>query len=724
MAAQVYYSPFIPAFSSNGAPVPGALLNFYLSGTSTRTPVYTTSGMTVELSNPVEADAAGKYPNIYLDEDITYRVVQTDADGAQLGDIIDPYVPGQALKGETGEPGANVLAAGLFTELSTMSIPVDTDLIQTSGHTVAGVGAAIYSVGAIADPDASETAWSTNSANSRPIYLAETEPTVYMFGAKGDNTNNDRTAIQAGNDYLESIGGGVLRVPEGIFKTSGGIQLSSNVTLQGNGFGSIIRPQAGGMGSVTTSGVTVTAAIVLVGVSAAGVRDLTLDMATNAVTNGNGIQIGESNADDRSTDCRVDNVKVMSRDRHNYMVYVKCSDRNWVRGCTLIGHSSIPSSDLAGVEIYGGTGNKVIGNDVSYCNPGITLTQETATADSDLSDSVVALNRIDNCRNGIVVIHAASRSHTSSLIAKNIVNGSTNRCINVGVASTDARRILVLNNTCYAASGGGAFAMEGPNNSPVLGLSSSIIRGNLFSEGVGCTLQDCDPAFDNNTVEGTTGVLLQMIRSGSRVTRNTFANLPVGEIGIDMSDCTNAFVNDNDLYAITSNAVRLNSGCSGVEICDNRVRRAAGAQANAAIINGPAAAGTIARGNKVLLNPPTVKYYDIPDGCWADGQSINWAPASNSVNNLALPAGDLIVALTGSFPTAAWSITGIANGLEGKTTTFFNYTNYDLTLESEHASSTAANRIAGLDTVVPPNGSATLVYARHLSRWVVTALVA
>jgi hypothetical protein len=722
MASKVYYSPFIPAFSSNGAPVPGALLNFYLTDTTTRTPVYSDSGMTTELSNPVEADAAGKYPNIYLDDSVTYRVVQTDADGAQLGDAIDPYIPGQALKGDTGDPGGNVMAVGLFTELSSMSVDDDTDLVQTSGYNTSGLGAALYRVGAADDDPAAETSWSTNTSNGRPVYLAEDQPSVFMFGAKGDNTTDDRTTIQAGLDYLESIGGGMLRVPEGVYKTSGGLRVPSNVALQGDGFGSIIRPQAGGMGSVTTSSVTVTAAIVLVGVSNARVRDLFLDMATNAVTNGNGIQIGESAAAVRSSDCVVENVKIASRDRHNYLIYIKCADRNTARNCRLIGHTSIPSSDVAGVEIYGGIGNKAVINDISNCNPGITVTQETSTADSDLSDTIVALNRVDDCHNGIVVIQAASRSHTSTLIAKNIVNGSTNRCINVGVASTDARRILVLNNTCYAASGGGAFAMEGPNNSPVLGLSSSIIRGNLFSEGVGCTLQDCDPAFDANTVEGTTGVLLQMIRSGSRVTRNTFANLPVGEIGIDMSDCANAFVNDNDLYAITSNAVRLNSGCTGVEICDNRIRRAAGAQANAAIINGPAAAGAIARGNKVLLNPPTVKYYDIPDGCWADGQSINWAPASNSVNNLALPAGDLIVALTGSFPTAAWSITGIANGLEGKTTTFFNYTSYDLTLEGEHASSTAANRIA-VDTVVPPSGSATLVYARHLSRWVVTALV-
>lgn len=105
MAAQIYYPPFIPAFSSNGAPVAGAMLNFYVSGTSMRTPVFADDALTIPLPNPVVADGSGKYPNVFLDEAIVYRVVQTGPDGLQLGDEIDPYVPGQALKGDPGPTG-------------------------------------------------------------------------------------------------------------------------------------------------------------------------------------------------------------------------------------------------------------------------------------------------------------------------------------------------------------------------------------------------------------------------------------------------------------------------------------------------------------------------------------------------------------------------------------------------------------------------------------------
>lgn len=97
MASQIYYPPFLPAFSSNGAPVPGAMLNFYISGTTTRVMIYADAEMTVPLPNPVQANSAGRYPNIYMDAEGVYRVVQTGPDGIILGDAMDPYYPGQAV---------------------------------------------------------------------------------------------------------------------------------------------------------------------------------------------------------------------------------------------------------------------------------------------------------------------------------------------------------------------------------------------------------------------------------------------------------------------------------------------------------------------------------------------------------------------------------------------------------------------------------------------------
>lgn len=91
MAAQLFYLPFRPAINANGITVPGAQLFFYSTGTTTKLPVYTTSALTTELTNPVEANAAGVWPAIYLDNTQVYRVVLKDADGVTLDDA-DPYL--------------------------------------------------------------------------------------------------------------------------------------------------------------------------------------------------------------------------------------------------------------------------------------------------------------------------------------------------------------------------------------------------------------------------------------------------------------------------------------------------------------------------------------------------------------------------------------------------------------------------------------------------------
>lgn len=96
MASKVYYSPFIPTFNGNGLPVALARLYFFYTGTTNLAPIYADSAMTTPLANPVISDGAARYPNIYLNESITYRVRETGPDGTPLAADIDPYIPGQA----------------------------------------------------------------------------------------------------------------------------------------------------------------------------------------------------------------------------------------------------------------------------------------------------------------------------------------------------------------------------------------------------------------------------------------------------------------------------------------------------------------------------------------------------------------------------------------------------------------------------------------------------
>lgn len=94
MASKLYYNPFVPAFSNTGVAIARAKLYFYYTGTTTLAPIYADSALTVPLANPVKANLAGKYVNIYYDSSITYRVRQTDKNDAPIGDDVDPYIPG------------------------------------------------------------------------------------------------------------------------------------------------------------------------------------------------------------------------------------------------------------------------------------------------------------------------------------------------------------------------------------------------------------------------------------------------------------------------------------------------------------------------------------------------------------------------------------------------------------------------------------------------------
>ncbi len=90
MAARLFFSPVLRALDDNGNPISGALLQFYLTGGTTATPIYTTSALTTQHSNPVVADASGHFPPIYLSDAITYRAILKTAGGITIWDA-DPY---------------------------------------------------------------------------------------------------------------------------------------------------------------------------------------------------------------------------------------------------------------------------------------------------------------------------------------------------------------------------------------------------------------------------------------------------------------------------------------------------------------------------------------------------------------------------------------------------------------------------------------------------------
>lgn len=88
LADDNYFSAGSQQALVGGLPVHGATWSFYATGTTTPRPVYADPERTTTLGSVVTANAAGRFPEVYLDPSITYKAVL--ASPAATLDTIDP----------------------------------------------------------------------------------------------------------------------------------------------------------------------------------------------------------------------------------------------------------------------------------------------------------------------------------------------------------------------------------------------------------------------------------------------------------------------------------------------------------------------------------------------------------------------------------------------------------------------------------------------------------
>src|SRR6185503_9588549 len=80
------------ATDKSNLPIPGAFLSFYATLTSTPQPVYSDSALSILLTNPVQADSNGLFPEIWLDDSLPpYKAVFASPDAN------DASVPGSTI---------------------------------------------------------------------------------------------------------------------------------------------------------------------------------------------------------------------------------------------------------------------------------------------------------------------------------------------------------------------------------------------------------------------------------------------------------------------------------------------------------------------------------------------------------------------------------------------------------------------------------------------------
>lgn len=171
---------------SGAAIKPSWKVSFFLTGTTTPTPVYTTSALSTTHTQPVQADSGGTLATVYLDPSIVYKASVYDQN-----DVLQYTVD-----------------------------PVNDSLLSQ-----AAIGLLLY-----------PRTTAEISAGVTPANYAFPPGDVRRYGAHGDGVSNDTTPIQYAIQVIEASGGGFVDlIPGGNHIVTAELTGGTNVIIRYNG---------------------------------------------------------------------------------------------------------------------------------------------------------------------------------------------------------------------------------------------------------------------------------------------------------------------------------------------------------------------------------------------------------------------------------------------------------------------------------------------------------
>jgi hypothetical protein len=182
-------------FDNNGVPLSGGLLYTYAAGTTTPAATYTSSSGGTANSNPIVLDSAGRPPSeIWLTTGSSYKFVLQTSLAVQIGSW-------------DNIPGVND-----FTALTS----------QLANQSNAALGDALIGF------KQANTSGLISGAVGRTVHQKLQDlVSVKDFGATGDGTTDDTTAIQAAIYYAQTNGGCVY-LPAGIYIITSSLNVQIN----------------------------------------------------------------------------------------------------------------------------------------------------------------------------------------------------------------------------------------------------------------------------------------------------------------------------------------------------------------------------------------------------------------------------------------------------------------------------------------------------------------
>jgi hypothetical protein len=198
--------PLFDIVDSVGRPISGAQAYFYLTSTLTLTDTYTTSALSVANANPVVADSAGRFPPIYLDPTVSYRLRVFDAAGVLVSDR-DPIAQGNYF--------ARLSATNTFTATSNIfgagsgMVYIDINGGSVAAHRYYSAGVSKWAVGYAA---------ASGSGNNFQWYSYGSATTAMELDAANNNLTVNgtikpvgaTTTASAANAFMDAGNGNAL----------------------------------------------------------------------------------------------------------------------------------------------------------------------------------------------------------------------------------------------------------------------------------------------------------------------------------------------------------------------------------------------------------------------------------------------------------------------------------------------------------------------------------
>lgn len=220
MAAQLITLPFRPVINLQGGIEPGALLDVFLSGTTTRISVYSDAALTVALTNPVVANSAGAFPAVYFDDSVPVRVRIRPADGGDPLDDKDPYITDFADVEAAMDAAAASAAAALVSETNAEAAVTDAeaqvDLAEAAAVVAQAFTGPLYTTttAGLAATSSGEGFAVDNTDGSAGVYLNNSGVAVLQRTIIIDPAANGAAALigtasgDTVQEVLDTLGGG------------------------------------------------------------------------------------------------------------------------------------------------------------------------------------------------------------------------------------------------------------------------------------------------------------------------------------------------------------------------------------------------------------------------------------------------------------------------------------------------------------------------------------